>query len=116
MTYGGILWRTEVTAVALLVICASVLAMFTAGSGYADIWFRGTLVFGVIPAAVVGGPAYAYLRYRQRRPLWLWVILLAILPALGFLAIGELWAVSVAAGIGVIVAVGTHLIVKEWIG
>lgn len=111
--------RVELTAALSLLLAAAFMAMlgaapfgqpgtaFGSSADAAAFHFTSTLIFGAIPAIVLGGPIY-FLLLKNREPRWLYVILLGVTPGLAILPFDFLVG-SIAIACGLFVASLTHL-------
>lgn len=129
MTFWQMLWRIELRAVAALVICACLMALYgivdelrIMAKGVSPLispidgaWlvFAYTIAIGVLPVIFYGAPIYAFLRHRGLAS-WLAVALIGIAPGVVMFLVGardlksDLTGWFVICGIGV--AVLTHLL------
>src|SRR2546423_1845933 len=127
MSLGRRLWRSELTGIAALILCAVGVAIVVFGDGVrserslqslssaARISLMGlgyTVAIGALPVIVYGAPIYALLAHAGRTN-GTTVSLLGMLP--GGLALPlDVWLGGCGIGCGVIVASITHLLMQRW--
>ena len=123
MSFADLLWRVEVRALMALAICSALVALYMsvvstvfgaasvaqAMTSVASLMFMGTFMFGFLPTAAWGAPAYAYLLNRSKAT-WPRVLLVGSVPGL-LLAPFSVDIAKLVILCGLIIASITHVLV-----
>ena len=116
--------KTLAVALAALVCVAGLVAAYGAcqasiqpstvdAAGAVRVGFLGTLMFGVLPVAAFGTPAYVWLS-RHGRVNWASVLGLVLVPTI-VLAFLDIELALLGAICGLVVASATHIICSRWL-
>jgi hypothetical protein len=118
LTYWSTLWRIELRALLVVLVCAVLVAIYgavdgvlnapyqSAAANWAWIGFAGTMIFGFPVAALYGAPLYVFLM-RNLALTWPRVLLVGALPS-ALVAILDREMAPLFLICGVFVAAGIH--------